>query len=147
MTQIARPELSDEELKAKWSRPRAEIEADLARNPPAPNSALQAAQELPSVRICPDCQAHGVRKVQYGYRVMDEVCDRCEGDGYLKPPKPEAEDEDADAAKVAQIEALIADASSLDELDRLEAALKSRDYDSVLAPSPPLEEDGTVVSV
>ena len=80
MTQIARPELSDEELKAKWSRPRAEIEADLARNPPAPNSALQAAQELPSVRICPDCQAHGVRKVQYGYRVMDEVCDRCEGD-------------------------------------------------------------------
>ena len=64
MTQIARPELSDEELKAKWSRPRAEIEADLARNPPAPNSALQAAQELPSVRICPDCQAHGVRKVE-----------------------------------------------------------------------------------
>ena len=50
-----------------------------------------------------------------------------------------------DAAKVAQIEALIADASSLDELDRLEAALKSRDYDSVLAPPPPLEEAGTVV--
>lgn len=145
MTQIARPELSDEELKAKWSRPRAEIEADLARNPPAPNSALQAAQELPSVRICPDCQAHGVRKVQYGYRVMDEVCDRCEGDGYLKPPKPEADDDDDDAAKVAQIEDLIANASSLDELDRLEAALKSRDYDSVLAPPPPLEEAGTVV--
>ena len=92
MTQIARPELSDEELKAKWSRPRAEIEADLARNPPAPNSALQAAQELPSVRICPDCQAHGVRTVQYGYRVRDEVCDRCEGDGYLTPPKPEADE-------------------------------------------------------
>ena len=31
MTQIARPELSDEELKAKWSRPRAEIEARFAR--------------------------------------------------------------------------------------------------------------------
>ena len=52
-----------------------------------------------------------------------------------------AGDDDA----VAQIEALIADASSIDELDRLEAALKSRDYDSVLAPPPPLEEAGTVV--
>ena len=137
-------QLSDEELRAKWSRPREEIEADLKRNPPQPNKALAAANELPSMRICPDCQAHGVRKVQYGFRVMDEVCERCGGEGVLAPPKPEPEldddgaepeppplDDEA-AAKVAQVEALVAKATSLDELERLEAALRSGNLDSVL---------------
>ena len=127
MTQIARPELSDEELKAKWSRPRAEIEADLARNPPAPNSALQAAQELPSVRICPDCQAHGVRKVQYGYRVMDQVCETCKGEGVLvngKPIEHAGVDADSDPGnrrrRLERLIELIERCDDLDELERLE---------------------------
>ena len=79
-------------------RPRAQPAGAQLRAPGGAGAAVGA--DLP--------RRHGVRKVQYGYRVMDEVCDRCEGDGYLKPPKPEADDEDDDAAKVAQIEALIA---------------------------------------
>jgi len=71
-------------------------------------------------------QAQGIIKRQYGHRVMDEVCEACNGEGCIvtKPPTLEQ--------KIASLEALIASAESLEDLERYEAALRSGKLDDVL---------------
>ena len=71
-------------------------------------------------------QAQGIIKRQYGHRVMDEVCSACDGEGCIvtKPPTLEQ--------KTAKVEALIASAESLEDLERYEAALRSGKLDDVL---------------
>ena len=36
---------------------------------------------LNEVIMCMACQAHGTVKRQYGFRVIDEVCEQCDGEG------------------------------------------------------------------
>lgn len=57
---------------------------------------------------------------------MDEVCEACNGEGCIvtKPPTLEQ--------KIASLEALIASAESLEDLERYEAALRSGKLDDVL---------------
>ena len=38
-------------------------------------------QQLSNVKMCVVCQAQGTVKRQYGFRVMDEQCENCNGEG------------------------------------------------------------------
>lgn len=109
-------------LREKYSRPRDELRAEAAAKPVAPSSAMT---EQSNVIMCQECQASGIIKRQYGYRVIDEQCDTCNGEGmiYRNGCGPAGEEL---IAKVKRVEELIAVADDLDELDRLEAALKER---------------------
>ena len=89
------------------------------------------------VIMCQACQAHGTVKVQYGYRVMDEQCKVCNGEGMIIQ-KPKVASEELQE-KVARVEALILEVEDLEDLERYEAALKERTIqalDAVLEPPP-----------
>merc|ERR1711939_1104935 len=86
-----------ERLRAKWSRPRDVLERE---NAPAANTGGQLTkgqQEqlnkiTADVKICPHCQAQGTIKRQYGHRVMDEVCEACDGEGCIVKRLPSTAD-------------------------------------------------------
>jgi len=132
-----------EKLRAKYSGDRNQLREDYeaaARmkqsNVPA-NMDLGMGKDLPNpVVMCQACQALGTIKKQYGYRVMEEVCERCGGEGMIIQ-KPKVASEEL-LEKVARVEALIGEADSLEELERLEEALKERTInalDAVLEPA------------
>ena len=69
-------------------------------------------QQLSNVKMCMMCQAQGTVKRQYGFRVMDEQCENCNGEGCIITRPPSTAD------KIAKVEALIASATDLDSLQR-----------------------------
>ena len=71
--------------------------------------------------MCAVCQAHGTVKKQYGYRVIDEQCDECDGEGVV-PVKQAPVSNEPDIARLTR---LIAECDSLDELEGLEAQLRA----------------------
>ena len=82
---------------------------------------------LDAMKMCATCQAHGIVKVQYGYRVMDQVCETCKGEGVLvngKPIEHAGVDADSDAGnrrrRLERLIELIEKCDDLDELQRLE---------------------------
>ncbi|KAL1524292.1 hypothetical protein AB1Y20_019195 [Prymnesium parvum] len=128
-------EIDVEALRSKYSGDRDQLRAeyDAAVSKKAASKAGRgtgAGPELPNpVLMCHACQAHGIVKKQYGYRVMDETCDRCGGEGMIiQKPRPASEEL---KAKMARVEALIGEADSLEELERLEAALKERTIEAL----------------
>ena len=63
-------------------------------------------------KMCIMCQAQGTVKRQYGFRVMDEQCENCNGEGCIITRPPSTAD------KIAKVEALIANATDLESLQR-----------------------------
>jgi len=110
--------------------------------PPAKPASAADYDKLADVKICQACDAQGVVKVQYGYRVMDQVCEQCDGEGcIIRGGAKNTVEETATggviaseetAEKVRQIEQMIEETGDLDELERLEAALRSGKLDDVL---------------
>merc|ERR1711948_129780 len=83
---VGSAELSADTLRAKYSQPRDEIVAKSARaapGKPAQGLSADANDRLSKVKICSACNANGTIKRQYGYRVMDEVCEKCDGEGCI----------------------------------------------------------------
>ena len=90
-------------LRAKYSRPREVLLAE-ARQAQAQSGLSSGKQEgmaaiaasydkLQDIVMCQACQAHGIVKKQYGYRVMDETCEMCApstgvGAGIGSPARP-----------------------------------------------------------
>ena len=128
-------------LRAKYSRPREQLLAEQRTReaqqsmmaPPATAPGVQQAYDrLADIVMCAQCQANGTLKKQYGFRVMDEVCDQCDGEGVIR--KGQAKFASAELKqKVKQVEALVETCEDLDELDRLEAALQKRTIDALNA--------------
>lgn len=137
-----------ESLRAKYSQPREALRAQVNSAPQssghnvsaaqsAAMASIETSQRLNDIHMCQQCQAFGVIKVQYGYRVIDEQCPACGGEGIVragqgKPASDELKE------KVAQVEALIEQVEDLDELERLEEALTKRSLkalNAVLKPS------------
>lgn len=119
-----------EALRAKYSGDRKQLrtEYDHSLAQKKSNSAsrdIGMGQALPNpVLMCQACQALGIVKKQYGYRVMDEQCERCGGEGVItQKPKPANEELQE---KIKRVEALIEASDDLNELEQLEAALKER---------------------
>ena len=89
---------------------------------------LTSKSPLDAMKMCATCQAHGIVKVQYGYRVMDQVCETCKGEGVLvngKPIEHAGVDADSDPGnrrrRLERLIELIERCDDLDELERLEA--------------------------
>jgi hypothetical protein len=83
-------------------------------------------QQLSNVKMCVVCQAQGTVKRQYGFRVMDEQCENCNGEGCIITRPPSTAD------KIAKVEALIASATDLESLQRYEDALLTGKLDECL---------------
>lgn len=143
-------------LRAKYSRPREQLQAEAAqldaqRSMTSTHGAKQGAQmgaaydRLQDIIMCQNCQAMGTLKKQYGFRVIDEVCDQCDGEGVIR--KGQAKFASAELrAKVKQVEALVESCEDLVELERLEAALKKRTIpalDAVLGVAPATGAEST----
>mmetsp|Transcript_75520 Transcript_75520/g.125927 ORF Transcript_75520/g.125927 Transcript_75520/m.125927 type:complete len:144 (+) Transcript_75520:40-471(+) len=136
-----------EELRSKWSDP-AIKQAEAAKPKPFKQLSSGSEDKLSRVKICFACQAQGIIKVQNGYRVMDVVCEKCGGDGCITTPPSSGTDSGSNACegvgdaaikptsiaeKMAQVERLIEQADDLNDLEKLEAALRSGNIDAVLA--------------
>ena len=133
-------------LKAKYSRPRAELERELQQTEMGMRGAAakqgssmqQSYDKLTDIVMCGNCQAMGTIKKQYGFRVMDEQCSVCDGEGVIR--KGQAKLASAELrAKVKRVEAMVGECEDLDELERLEEALKKRTpqaLDAVLPKAP-----------
>ncbi|KAJ1635114.1 hypothetical protein T492DRAFT_969192 [Pavlovales sp. CCMP2436] len=118
-----------EQLRAKYAQPG--IREQLAKEQAGAlraGGAVDAAGEdkLSKIRICMRCQAMGTVTKQYGYRVMQETCTDCNGEGMLgmRQPAPELTGEHARKQRITQLEASIASVDSLDELNELEVELR-----------------------
>lgn len=124
-----------EALRSKYSQPRDELRANEANLPPPSAPKMKVPELKHPIIMCQACQAHGTIKKQYGFRVLDEQCDTCKGEGIIvQKPKPASEELQE---KVAAVEAMIGEVDSLEELERLEGALKARTLealDLVLSP-------------
>ena len=122
-------EIDMEALRAKYSRPRDELRAELARAQPAVGGAAAPkgamADRLNDLVMCSQCQALGIVKRQYGFRVIDEQCEGCDGEGVIRKGLGKLASAEL-REKVQKVEALIADCEDLDELERLEAALTKK---------------------
>lgn len=131
-----------EALKRKYSRPREELLAEArmreARGETPLSSAAgnkAASDKLSEIVMCQACQAQGIVKKQYGYRVIDETCEVCDGEGVIRKNKPKPASEEL-CEKVRKVEALVEEVAELHQLERLEAALQERTIgalDAVLA--------------
>ena len=76
-------------LKAKYSRPREELLAEAQKTQGSSTGGLAALDKetndrLSEIVMCQNCQAHGTVKVQYGFRVMDQQCSTCGGEGVIR---------------------------------------------------------------
>ena len=116
-------------LREKWSNPQAAGSTTAQATPGAGKDQLQQRldqSKLTNVKICQACQALGTIKRVYEFRVMEEVCEACNGEGcIINKPLTTVE-------KIAKVEALIASATDLESLQRYEDALRSGKLDAVL---------------
>ena len=139
-----------EALRSKYSRPREVVAAEAAQKQTTAlggsasdaKAMAEAYDKLSDIVMCQGCQALGTVKKQYGYRVIDEECNLCDGEGVVR--KGQAKYASAELKqKVRQVEALVASSEDLDELERLESALKKRTIaalDAVLKTATPPPE-------
>ena len=115
-------------LRAKYSRPREVLLAE-ARQAQAQSGLSSGKQEgmaaiaasydkLQDIVMCQACQALGTVKKQYGYRVIDEQCSMCEGEGVIRKGHAKLASEEL-KKKVRQVEAMVDECDDLDELERL----------------------------
>jgi len=120
-----------EALRKKYSRPRHELEAEAKAKYGNRGDVLsQQEAKMTEVTMCPQCQAAGTIKKQYGFRVIDEVCPNCDGEGcFVKGRGKKASAELKD--KVKAVEALVAECEDLDELEKLEAALTKNSMEAL----------------
>ena len=121
-------------LRAKYSRPREELAAEQrakdaanpVRNASGRSEATQAAYDrLSDIVMCQACQALGIVKKHYGYRVIDEECQTCGGEGVLRKGQAKYASDEL-KQKVKRVEAMVDECDDIDELERLEAALNKR---------------------
>lgn len=128
---VSEGEVDVEALRAKYSQPgyREQLVKEGVRTSGgAPNAQHTPAEDkLSKIRICQRCQAMGYVKREYNYRVMQEQCPDCGGEGLLgtKQPSQEVTDDAARRRRITALEAAIATAESVEELDELEAELKT----------------------
>ena len=120
----SRSDIDIEKLRKKYSRPRADLQAEASRD--VRRDVLSSSeQKMTEVTMCQACQAHGTVQRQYGFRVLTEVCDQCNGEGcFIKGQGKLASMELKE--KVAKVEELIAACEDIDELEELETALKDK---------------------
>lgn len=120
----SRSDIDIEKLRKKYSRPRADLQAEASRD--VRRDVLSSSeQKMTEVTMCQACQAHGTVQRQYGFRVLTEVCEQCNGEGcFIKGQGKLASMELKE--KVAKVEELIAACEDIDELEELEAALKDK---------------------
>lgn len=126
-----------EALRAKYSRPRADLLADAATVERSTSVTDRAPELKNPMLMCQQCQAHGIVKKQYGFRVIDEQCDKCGGEGIIMHRPTPASGELRE--KIFRVEAMISELDSIEDLERLEAALKERTLaalDKVLSGEP-----------
>jgi len=130
-----------EALRAKYSRPREVLLAEARAKEARDGTPLQAAaglradkvanlDKLNEIVMCQACQALGTVKKQYGFRVLDEECGTCGGEGIIRKGQSKLASEEL-CEKVKRVEALVAAATDLEELERLEAALNERTLSSL----------------
>ena len=111
-----------EALRKKYSRPRTELQQEAAAQT-SNSSSMES--KITDIKMCQACQAHGTVKKQYGYRVLEEVCDQCNGEGCFVPGKDKKASLDL-KMKVQQVERLVEECEDLDELEKYEDALRKR---------------------
>ena len=96
------------------------------RNASGRSEATQAAYDrLSDIVMCQACQALGLFKKHYGYRVIDEECQTCGGEGVLRKGQAKYASDEL-KQKVKRVEAMVDECDDIDELERLEAALNKR---------------------
>ncbi|KAG8465149.1 hypothetical protein KFE25_012512 [Diacronema lutheri] len=113
-----------DDLLAKYSRPGAMAQLAVEQaGVPRHNSVAE--DKLSKIRICGTCQAMGHVTKQYGYRVLQERCTECDGEGLIgaKQPTDALSAEHARKQRITQLEAAIREAESLEALEQLEAEL------------------------
>jgi len=122
-----------EALRKKYSHPREELQqAGVGTVTPDALSKGANSDKLTELVMCQGCQALGTVKKQYGYRVIDEVCEQCDGEGCFVKGQGKKASRDL-KEKVKQVEALVAACEDLDELEKLEEALQKRTIASLEA--------------
>lgn len=130
--QVAPPGLGPDDvdmeaLRKKYSRPREELMKEVNAKCGVDSS---MEKNMTQIIMCQACQAHGTVKKQYGFRVLEEVCEQCDGEGCLikgQGKKASAELKE----KARQVEDLIEACEDLDELEKLEEALKQRTHQAL----------------
>ena len=65
----------EDRLRAKWSDPQAAAGVPPAASKGGPVQQREGLDKLNNVKMCMQCQAQGMVKRQYGFRVMDERCE------------------------------------------------------------------------
>jgi len=123
---LDRSDIDIEKLRQKYSRPRSELQAEAqAKYGDGGDIFSKHEDNMTQVIMCQACQAHGTVKRQYGYRVLDEVCENCNGEGcFVQGQGKKASLELKESVK--KVEELIANCEDLEELEKLEEALKQR---------------------
>ena len=143
-----------EALRAKYSRPReqlvAEANSTMARGggPKAAAPFGGQSDALADIIMCQACGAMGTVKKQYGFRVMDEQCEKCNGEGVIKKGLAKTASQ-ALKDKVRKVEEMIATADDLVELERLEAALQKKTeaaLDEVIKAAEPAEAAAATIA-
>jgi len=148
----ANDDIDMDALRAKYSRPREQILAEQQQKDRQASGAGYAKgappakvgyDSLSDIVMCQACQALGTLKKQYGFRVMDEVCEMCDGEGVIRKGQMKLASDEL-KKKVRQVEALIEHVDDLDLLERYEAALQKRTIEALNAVlSPPPTPAGT----
>ena len=120
-------------LRAKYSRPREQLvaEANAAgydkQDAKAPFGQSDA---LADIIMCQGCGAMGTVKKQYGYRVIDEQCETCNGEGVVRKGLAKQASEEL-KEKCRKVEALVEAAEDLETLERLEEALNKKTMEAL----------------
>jgi hypothetical protein len=128
-------EPTTEELRAKWSQPKPMLQD--ARRPDGAAAPGKVSEGLNRVKVCPGCHAQGTVKIQSGFRVMDQVCEMCGGEGCLVDGKrtvdPVEKAKREEDAKLARVVSMLAEIEDVSVLDAVEAKLRAMDVDGALA--------------
>ena len=123
-------DLDFEKLRAKYNAPgyKEKLLSDAAAEQSAPaKPAARAPDAISQIRICQTCNALGYVTKSYHFRVLQEGCTTCGGEGLIGTKKPSADltSEHMLKQRITQLEAAIAAAESLEELEALESELRS----------------------
>lgn len=134
MALTVEPEVVDldyEKLRAKYNAPgfKEKLLSDAAAEQSAPSkpAAGRTPDAISQIRICQTCNAMGYVTKSYGFRVLQEGCTTCGGEGLIGTKKPSADSTSEHMLKqrITQLEAAITAADSLEELETLEAELRT----------------------
>jgi hypothetical protein len=128
-------DLDYEKLRAKYSTPgfKEKLISDAAAENSAPAKLGGSPDAISQIRICQACNAMGYVTKTYGFRVLQEGCTACGGEGLIgtKQPSADSTSEHMLKQRITQLEAAIAAADSLEELETLESELRTLRPDGV----------------